>query len=188
MIAFLLAGLLAALAAVVRGGSMKALADTQFEWTWLLFAGLAIQLTAQIWSPEWLDGAAGTAVIVGSNVLVVVFLVANRRLPGVLLIGLGLALNVIVIAANGAMPVSVSASRSAGVEPPPPGVADVEHERLDDDTKLPWLADVLAIPGAREVFSVGDVILALGIGDLVYRRATWNKRPRRAATGSAASD
>jgi Family of unknown function (DUF5317) len=188
MIAFLLAGLLAAGIALLRGGSLKALADTHFDWTWVLFVGLAMQLTAQIWAPEWLDGGAGTAVIVVSNVLVVAFLVANRRLPGVLLIGFGLALNVIVIAANGAMPVSVSASRSAGVDPPPPGVADVEHERLDDDTKLPWLGDVLAIPGALEVFSVGDVVLALGIGDLVYRRATWNKRPRRAATGSATSD
>lgn len=188
MILFLLAGLVAATIAWMRGGSMKALADTQFAWLWLLFAGLAMQIVAAIWAPEWLDGAAGTAVIIASNLLVVAFLVANRRLPGILLIGFGLALNVVVIAANGAMPVSVSASRSAGVEPPPPGVADVEHERLDDDTKLPWLADVLAIPGTLEVFSVGDVVLALGVGDLVYRRAMSNKRPRRAASGPAASD
>lgn len=188
MITFILAALLAAAVALLRGGSLKALADTQFDWLWLLFAGLAIQLTAQIWAPEWLDGATGTAVIVFSNVLVVAFLIANRRMPGMVLIGLGLALNVVVIAANGAMPVSVSASRTAGVDPPPRGIADVEHERLDEDTKLPWLADVLAIPKTHEVFSVGDVVLGLGVAQLVYRRATWNKRPRRAATGPAASD
>ncbi|HEY7875102.1 MAG TPA: DUF5317 domain-containing protein [Actinomycetota bacterium] len=188
MIAFILAAVLAGAVALLRGGSLKALADTHFEWSWLLFLGLAMQIVAAIWAPEWLDGAAGTVVIVVSNLLVVAFLVANRTLPGMLLIGLGLAMNVVVIAANGAMPVSVSASRSAGVDPPPPGVADVEHERMDDDTKVPWLGDVLAIPGAREVFSVGDVVLALGIGLLVYRRATWDKRPRRAASGSAASD
>jgi hypothetical protein len=174
MITFVIAATIAGLAAVVRGGSLKALAETQFTWLWLLFAGLAVQLTAQIWSPDWLDGAAGGAVIVVSNLLVVGFLVANRRLPGVLLIGAGLALNVIVIAANGAMPVSAEAARQAGVEPPGPGVGDVEHELLDDDTRVPWLGDVLSLPGIPGVFSVGDVVLALGVGQLVYRRATWS--------------
>lgn len=188
MITFVLAAILAAVFALLRGGSLKTLADTKFDWLWLLFAGLAIQLAAQIWAPEWLDGVPGTLVIVASNFLVVAFLLLNRNLPGIALIGVGLALNVVVIAANGAMPVSVSASRTAGVDPPPPGIADVEHERLNDDTKLPWLADVLAIPNTKEVFSVGDVVLALGVGNLVYRRTTWDKRPRRAARGTAASD
>jgi hypothetical protein len=188
MITFVFAALVAGIAAALRGGSLKALADTQFGWLWLLFAGLAVQLTAQIWSPDWLEGAAGAAVIVVSNLLVGAFVVANRRIPGMLLIGAGLALNVIVIGANGAMPVSASAARSAGVEPPELGVGDVEHELLDDDTNLPWLGDVLSFPGIPGVFSVGDVVLALGVGQLVYRRATWNKRPRRTATGTAASD
>jgi hypothetical protein len=188
MITFVIAAVVAGIAALLRGGSLKALSDTKFDWLPLLFAGLAIQLTAEIWSPEWLDGAAGTAVIVGSNLLVLGFLIGNRGIPGVVLIGVGLALNVIVIAANGAMPVSASAARNAGVEPPGPGVGDVEHELLDDDTIVPWLGDVLSFPGMPGVFSVGDVVLALGVGRLVYCRATWNKRPRRAATGTAASD
>jgi hypothetical protein len=188
VITFVLAALIAGIAARLRGGSLKALADTQFGWLWLLFTGLAIQLTAQIWSPDWLEGAAGTAVIVASNLLVGAFLVMNRAIPGMALILVGLALNVLVITANGAMPVSASAARNAGVEPPGPGVGDVEHELLDDDTILPWLGDVLSFPGLPGVFSVGDVVLALGVGQLVYRRATWNRKPRRAATGTAASD
>ena len=189
MVTFLIAAVIAGAVAVLRGGSLKALADTRFEMVWLLFAGLALQLGAQIWAPSWLDGAPGTAVIVVSNLAVVVFLIANRRLPGVLLIALGLGLNVLVIALNGAMPVSLAAARSAGVDPPPPGRADVEHERLNDDTKLPWLTDVLAIPRAQQVFSVGDVVLGLGVADLVYRRATSNKKGRRRAStkSSAAS-
>lgn len=188
MITFVFAALIAGIAALVRGGSLKTLADTQFGWLWLLFAGLAVQLTAQIWAPDWLGGAAGTAVIVVSNLLVAAFLVMNRRIPGIPLILIGLAMNVVVITANGAMPVSASASRNAGVEPPGPGVGDVEHELLTDETTLPWLGDVLSFPGLPGVFSVGDVVLALGVGELVYRRATWNKRPRRAARETAASD
>lgn len=178
MITFLFAAFVAAGVAVARGGSLKSLADTQFRWLWLLFAGLAIQLGAQIWAPAWLDGWAGTAVIVGSNAIVLVFLVANREKPGIPLIVAGLALNVIVIAANGAMPVSVAASRSAGVPAPPLGRSDIEHERLGDDTKLPWLADVLAIPHLQQVFSFGDVVLGLGVADLVYRRASSGKARR----------
>jgi hypothetical protein len=188
VITFVFAAAVAGLAAALRGGSIKALADTHFRWVWVLFAGLAVQLTAQIWAPDWLDGAAGTAVIIASNVLVGTFLVANRRVPGIALIFIGLVLNVVVITANGAMPVSASAARNAGVEPPGTGVGDVEHELLDDDTNLPWLGDVLSFSGIPGVFSVGDVVLALGVGQLVYRRATSNKRPRRAATGTAASD
>jgi hypothetical protein len=188
VITFLVAAILAGLVALARGGSLKALAETQFTWVGLVLAGLALQLAAQIWAPPWLDGGAGTAVIVVSNLLVVAFLWANRRHPGVALIGIGLALNVLVIGLNGAMPVSVEAARSAGVPAPPEGRADVEHERLNDDTRLPWMADVLAIPHAQQVFSVGDVVLGLGVAQLVYRRATSNKRGRRAATGTPASD
>jgi hypothetical protein len=188
VITFLVAAILAGVFALLRGGSLKALAETEFTWVWLLFAGLAVQLTAQIWAPSWLDGGSGTAVIVISNLLVVAFLYVNRRHPGMGLIAIGLALNVVVIGMNGAMPVSIEAARSAGVPPVPEGRADVEHERLNDDTKLPWLADVLAIPHLQQVFSVGDVVLGLGVAQLVYRRATSNKRGRRAATETAASD
>jgi len=188
VITFVVAALVAGIAALVRGGSLKTLAETQFDWLWLLFAGLALQLTAQIWAPDWMGGAAGTAVILVSNLLVGAWLVMNIRIPGVALILAGLALNVLVIAANGAMPVSAAAARNAGVEPPGRGVGDVEHELLDDDTVVPWLGDVLSFPGLPGVFSVGDVVLALGLGHLVYRRATWNRRPRRAASEPAASD
>jgi hypothetical protein len=188
VITFVLAALIAGVAALLRGGSLRTLAETQFGWLWLLFAGLAVQLTAQIWSPDWLGGAGGTAVILVSNLLVGAFLALNVRIPGVALILVGLALNVVVIAANGAMPVSAAAARNAGVEPPGRGVGDVEHELLTDDTVVPWLGDVLSFPGLPGVFSVGDVVLALGLGHLIYRRATWNRRPRRAAREPAASD
>ncbi len=162
--------IIAAALAVARGGSLQALAATHFELGPVLFAGLAVQLGFDIWAPEWLtrDGALGILIV--SNIAVVAFLAMNRHLPGLWLVALGLLLNLIVIGANGAMPVSVEGARAAGL-PPPPVEGTVKHERVDEDTKLPWLADVIPLPGMRQILSVGDFILILGLARLVYVQA-----------------
>lgn len=156
----------AAAVAVLRGGSLDSLAATRFRRPALLVAGLGAQVALEMWSPSWADGAVGLGVLLGSNALVAAFLVANARLPGVALAALGMGLNVLVIAANGAMPVSQNALERAGFEG---RVEDfgTKHELLDDDTRLPWLADVIPVPG-RTIISIGDVVLALGIAHLVY--------------------
>jgi len=44
--------------------------------------------------------------------------------------------------------------------------------KLDDDTRLPFLADVLTVPfempGGRPIFSVGDVFIGYGVLGLVW--------------------
>ena len=59
------------------------------------------------------DGA-GLAALIVSNVLVLAWLILNRSLPGLLIAAVGLLMNVAVISANGAMPVSEDAVRTAG--------------------------------------------------------------------------
>jgi hypothetical protein len=154
--------------AILRGGSLDSLAATKFRWAWLLAAGLGSQIGLELWSPSWADGGWGVVVLLASNALVAAFLAANARLPGIGLAALGMVMNVVVIAVNGAMPVSEKALERAGFE----GRVEefgVKHELLDDDTNLPWLADVIPVPG-RTIISLGDVVLALGIAQLVYRR------------------
>ena len=169
MIVTLLLAVAAAGVAVLRGGSLESLAATKFRWSGLLFAGLGGQIAIEMWSPEWLDEGAGLAVLLLSNALVAGFLAANVHLPGVALAAIGMALNVIVIAANGAMPVSTRALEKAGFEGDV-GDFGTKHELLDEDTRAPWLADVIPVPYARAIISLGDVVLALGIAQLVYRR------------------
>jgi hypothetical protein len=159
----------AAALGVTRGGSLDALGATRLRWAWLLAAGLAAQVAAQLWAPPWLR-PWGLFVVVVSNLAIVVFIAVNRHLPGLLLADLGLVLNLAVIVANGAMPVSAAAARSAGLGAPGPG--ELRHEVLDEDTALPWLGDVIPEPGLREVLSVGDLLLAAGIAHLVYARTT----------------
>lgn len=174
----------AVLIGTVRGGSLDALARTKFRWVSLLAIGLALQITFDLWSPEWMTKTMATTVVLASHVAVALFIVANRGMAGMMLIGIGLALNAVVIAANGAMPVSTTAAEVASAART--GLNhDLKHEPLDDTTLLPWLGDVIPVPRLGEVMSCGDLFLALGIGRLIYRRTT--SSDARAASEAEAS-
>lgn len=159
----------AGLYGLVRGGSLDGLAATRFRFLWLLFAGFVAQVAFGLWNPPWLSETGELAIVIASNLLVAVFLAANVHLPGTLVAAAGLALNALVIAANGAMPVSLEAADVAGVDRETTDFG-IKHEALDDDTALPWIADVIPVPGLSMLISAGDVVLAAGIGWLVYRR------------------
>ncbi|MGH2807124.1 MAG: DUF5317 domain-containing protein [Actinomycetota bacterium] len=165
----LLVLVVAAIVALVRGGTFHELARTNFRWSPLLLAALVAQLVFDYWDPEWLSEGGGLAVILITNAAVAVFLARNWNLPGMGLAAAGMVLNVVVIAANGAMPVSLRAAELAGLQGPPrePGL---KHEILTDDTVLPFLADVIPLPVLERLISIGDVVLAAGIGWLVYSR------------------
>jgi hypothetical protein len=92
----------------------------------------------------------------------------NRRSPGMAMLGVGLFLNLVVIALNGGMPVSslaimaVKPGSSASHIP----VTDFVHVLATSATRLPWLADIIPVTGpswARMVASAGDCLLFAGI-------------------------
>lgn len=180
MLTALVLAVLTGVAARLRGGSLTTLAETTFRWTPLLVAGLVFQVAFLYWDPEWLGSGGGLAVVLGSNLTVAVWLFVNRSLPGLLLAAAGMALNVVVIAVNGAMPVLPSSAERAGVSQSIDD-AGIKHERLDEDTVLPWLGDAIPVPPFKEVLSVGDVVLALGLCRVVDARMTVAKRPRHSA-------
>jgi hypothetical protein len=162
--------------ALLRRGSLERLAYTKFRWPWLLWSGLALQVVAQVWSPSWLTEAGELVVLLGTYSLVAGFLGLNFRLPGIALAALGLVLNVVVIGANGAMPVDADAADSAGIERSL-DEAGLKHERMTTHTTLPWLGDVLPMRVLEEVLSLGDILLALGLAYLIHARMM--QRPGR---------
>ena len=159
----------ACLYGLVRGGSLEGIAATKFRFVWLLFVGFVVQIGFTLWNPEWLTETGELVVLVVSNALVALFLATNLRLPGMLLAAGGLVLNVLVIAANGGMPVSLEAAEVAGLDHELTDFG-IKHEPLDDETIFPWIADVIPLAGLSTLISAGDILLALGIGWLVYRR------------------
>jgi hypothetical protein len=142
-------------------GRLSALADLRIRWAGLLLLALAIQLLPALVPGEanaWRVGAHIASFPLG---LAVVW--ANRKVPGIWVIGLGAALNVIAIVANGGvMPASVSALREAGLDPSPDVFVNSD---VLGDPELLFLGDVFAVPESwpfSNVFSVGDVLVALG--------------------------
>ncbi len=159
----------ALLLALLRGGSLDRLAATRFEWIHFLVVGLVVQIAFLVWDPPGLSSGQSLTILVMSNLMIAAFLFANRRLTGMVVAGVGMVLNVIVITANGAMPVSQRAVDLAGINAQVPETG-LKHELMSDETVLPWLGDVIPVPVLKEILSVGDLVLAFGLAQLVYTR------------------
>ena len=162
----------------LRGGSFAALSEARFRYLPLLYLGLAIQLIFEFWDAGLSEGRE-LGILISSNLLVAAFLLWNSRLPGMALAGAGQVMNLIVISVNQAMPVSQSAAETAGIAGRLSEMG-LKHEPMTDSTIIPWLGDVIPVPFLKNVISIGDVVLAIGIAWFVYATMT---RPAPSAGG-----
>ena len=109
-------------------------------------------------------GVAHTALLATSVVLGVLWIALQRRHLASVLLGIGVGLNVAVVAANGGMPVDSWALARVGRRD-----TDVtrdflyKHVPMTGDTRLSWLADRIPVPIQRNVISAGDVLMAVAI-------------------------
>jgi hypothetical protein len=86
----------------------------------------------------------------------------------------GWLLNLVAIVPNEGMPVSESALRSAGIAS---SVSIThghlsKHVLLNSGTVLRALGDVIPLPWFRSVISVGDIVMAIGIGVVIATAMT----------------
>lgn len=159
----LLVFVLIALATVpLAGGRLGALADVTFRRNGLLGGALLLQVLVIVVLPRGL-GDVAPAVHLASYGLAAGFLVANRTVPGIALVGLGAAANLAAIAANGGvMPADPGAIATAGIELDPTAFS---NSTVVAGARLAFLGDVFAVPAGwplANVFSVGDVVLVVG--------------------------
>ena len=171
---------LAVCAGFIAGGSLRPFERLNVHWWGIALVGLALQA---IPLPSGLGRSVESAVLVASYGLLVAFAWVNRRLPALWLVMGGLALNILVIAVNGGMPVSASALETAGARAEDLVGADTaKHHLMGPDDTLTPLADVIGIPPpVGAVISIGDVLLYLGVAVLVVAvmlgRFGENRRP-----------
>jgi hypothetical protein len=99
----------------------------------------------------------------------------NRTISGFWLVTLGISLNLLVMFANsGHMPISPAAfQRMSGLDVPGGTFLLFSKDRVLEDAAamLPWLGDRLFLPGPLAgvaVWSVGDVLLLTGTGQLLW--------------------
>jgi hypothetical protein len=170
---------------VATKGSFERLGRLRFRMWWLLFAGLAIQIALEVVDfPKDRIEDLGFAILLLSYAAILGFCGLNRSVRGMTLVTIGVALNVLVIALNQGMPTKDDVRQRNGREVHVPIEQTVKHRPQDDATLLPFLGDVITAPGfPNQQFSIGDIVMALGIVDVCFEGS---RVPRRRGVANAA--
>ncbi len=143
---------------------------------WLVLAAVLPQLlifqipnTAEWFSSTWVP-----AVLVASQLVLLIFIWFNRDRVGIKILGLGLALNLLVIILNGGlMPIAPETVQALYPQTPlstwqtwflPGRSKNILLPVVD--TRLPWLSDFILVPEwfpTTWALSPGDLFIVLGV-------------------------
>jgi len=168
---FLLPSLLVGLAvAPILGGQLFRLLDVQLRCEWAVLLALAAQIVLFSALGEGVPHQLHAPLHLASYALLILFAAANIRIRALAPLLAGLTANALAIAANGGeMPVSRSALAAAGL-------GSVGGSNISAQAgRLRFLGDVFAVPHElplANVFSVGDILIALGMIGFVVAVAT----------------
>lgn len=159
---------------LVLGGSLRRLSETSIRGEWALILLFLLQgvVRGRVPLARELDSWS-LPVWALSGVALLALLYWNRRLPGFMLMSLGLALNLMVVLANAGMPVGIDSGASGAATEAP--VASGFYFASSGEIPLSFLGDVIPVPwwlGGPALASVGDVFLYLGASWFVFRRMT----------------
>jgi hypothetical protein len=155
--------LLLMLLPMLLGGDPRRLAGVRLHHAWAIVATFLVQFAVLETSiaPRWMNSAVHVLTYVAAGA----FLWFNRRIPGLVAVGVGAASNALAIALNGGtLPASASALRTAGMAE---HSTEFVNSGVVADARLAFLGDVFAIPAGlplHNVFSIGDVVIVLGAG------------------------
>jgi hypothetical protein len=196
LILAIIAGLVAGVARAKVGGRRYSSPDLRLGW--LLFVAVFPQLfsfhlpgTAEITSDKV---AAG--ILVSTQISLLIFVWANRHLPGFWMLGLGLLLNFLVIVSNGGL-MPISPETIYRLSPDAVITAADYGTRLGSskdillsilNTNFWILSDCLVLPNwipYRVAFSIGDILIAAGVfwllwvhGNIDYIQARFLRSPK----------
>lgn len=162
---------IALILSLLFGGRIERLAGVHFHHTYLILLALGTQILifSTWWQGSPMLSPLTNAFYLVSNLLLVLAVWLNRRVPGMVVLGLGLLSNAAAIFANGGhMPATLSALQTSGLAASREAF-DALHASNSSlagpGTPLWFLGDVLAIPGTlplANVFSVGDILIGVG--------------------------
>jgi hypothetical protein len=158
---FLVVTLAAALGvALLSGGSLNRVLETRLQALWALFAALAVQVALDL---LWSGPGTGLshALLAVSYLLLIGFCLANVTLKGMSVVAFGIALNALVIMANGGMPIRTD-----------PGFrATVKHHAEGPSDTLTFLGDIIVLRPLNQALSFGDLIMLVGLVDVLVHRS-----------------
>jgi hypothetical protein len=164
------------------GGRLAGVTGAGIRWSPLALTALLAQV---------LISAAGRSpvtvvALIATFAVLACFALRNRHQPGFPLVLAGLLMNLAVIVANGAMPVSGRALELAGIPEARAGLLaapTAKHRMTRPGDRLVPLADVVPVPvPPGEVVSAGDVVVDAGI--VWFLAGAMRRRPRRTPDGT----
>ena len=181
---------LALIAGALAGGGLPRLADLRLRWIWILGLALLLRFGAGLVRQvaPGIDLPLGAAFISAYGLLFI-WLWGNWRVPGLQVAAVGIGLNTLAVVLNGGqMPIWSAAFTAAGFAPD--ALAnDPFHFLLNAGSVADFVksggifGDVLPIPipVIRDVVSIGDTLLAVGIFWAIVYSMTRSEAPTRAA-------
>ena len=153
-------------AGLLSGGTLRDAGRIYLKCEWVLLVVFVVQGVARGRLAGTTASSLGLAVWVASSILLVVLLAANWSSPGALVAAIGVVSNLDVVLLNWGMPVATGATprvleviaRSAGF-----------YRLAGPGTLAVWAGDTLPFRalGQSELFSVGDVLLSVGVAVLI---------------------
>lgn len=155
--------------AFVLGGRFSRLAEVNLRAVWLFYVAIGLQIAAfpsGVLPWRMGDGAATVLWLVSFGCLCAAATL-NYRLRGAAVVGVGMLSNLAAVIANGGhMPAPPAALQAAGIH-------SQQHNNsvATSDPNLGLLVDRWAAPDwvpLANVFSIGDVVIALGAFVLVF--------------------
>ncbi|MEX2275019.1 MAG: DUF5317 family protein [Actinomycetota bacterium] len=161
------------------GGRLSGLARLDLRWPALALVGVALQFAP--WS-----GMPGFIALILSFAGLIAFALANAKQAGFILIVVGLAMNLTVIAVNSGMPVTRASLVSSGQADTLTSLVDDggnKHHLAGPTDALVVLGDWIPLgPPVRQSISVGDIFVHAGLAWFIIVAM------RRGRSGVPASD
>jgi uncharacterized protein DUF5317 len=193
VITIAIVGGVALVVVLVTRGSFSQLFRLPIQSIWMVLIALAIQiLLAFVHIPAARLDDLGFGLVMASYAFLLAFCFVNLRISMMWVIGVGIALNALVIGLNQGMPTrdnEVTTRSGRTIEQPIERTA--KHRPESGDDLLPFLGDRLQVPAPiDEVISIGDVVIGLGIILVCYQgsraRRRRSSRPRSERTARIA--
>lgn len=170
--AFVIVVLIVGIIALITGGSVKNLHNIRFKQTWLVLVAMAIKIVTNTDLRFYLDISNTIAPVLypSSLALITLFIILNIRLRGLVVVGLGLAGNLLAIVTNaGYMPVKTEylylTATASELEIINKGLPVYNYIAAGPHTKLYYLCDIFLMPNGifiSRIFSIGDILIAIG--------------------------
>lgn len=168
----ILSGLLGLVAGLAAGGRVARLADIRFRLPIIVLLAYAIKEVGVYFAPLANSPIAPWLYVVALATLIAWTLWHRDVLPGIEIVALGMAMNLVVVLANfGHMPVSRALADRGPIDLIRNGV--LGQYILADHARLAWLGDWIALPGTlgkmlSQAYSPGDLVAAAGMVVTVF--------------------